>query len=78
MGVVLSLIATPPVERDLELSAIARENVLSLIVSAETPAPDTGPAARAVALRASLGEAKVLTEAERVLMAEWLDRIADG
>ncbi|SEO86488.1 TetR/AcrR family transcriptional regulator [Amycolatopsis saalfeldensis] len=78
MGVVLSLIATPPQERDQELSAIVRENVLSLIVSAEAPSPDTGPAARAVALRASLDEAKVLSDAERVLMAEWLDRIADA
>ncbi|MDT8912839.1 TetR/AcrR family transcriptional regulator [Amycolatopsis sp. PS_44_ISF1] len=78
MGVVLSLIATPPPERDLELSAIARENVLGLIVSDEPSAPVTGPAARAAALRASLAGTKVLSEGERLLMQEWLDRIADA
>jgi AcrR family transcriptional regulator len=79
MGVVLSLIATPPAERDLELAGIVRENVLSRILADASAEPaESDLPARAVALRAALGEAKTLTEAERVLLAEWLDRIADA
>ncbi len=78
MGVVLSLIATPESERDPELSATARETVLSRILTgAEEPAGSDLPE-RAIALRAGLEGAAVLTEAERVLLAEWLDRIANA
>lgn len=78
MGVVLTLIATPSDQRDLELSALARENVLSRILTDAAGPTGSDLAGRAVALRAALGEAKTLTEAERGLMAEWLDRIADA
>jgi AcrR family transcriptional regulator len=93
MGVVLSLIATPPEERDAELSATARETVLNriLIGAAEPAGPNpagpnpAGPnpagsdlPGHAVALRAGLAEATALTDAERVLLAEWLNRIADA
>lgn len=78
MGVVLNLIATPAGERDPELSATARETVLSRILTgAEEPAGSDLPE-RAIALRAGLDGAAVLTAAERVLLTEWLDRIADA
>jgi AcrR family transcriptional regulator len=78
MGVVLALIAAPAGERDQELSALARENVLSRIIAdAAAPAESDLPG-RAIALRAGLAGAVALTGAERVLLAEWLDRIADA
>ncbi|MDX3188826.1 TetR/AcrR family transcriptional regulator [Streptomyces sp. MN03-5084-2B] len=80
MGVVLTQIATPEGERDPELSATAREAVLARILTAAPaaePAAATAPE-RAIALRAALEDAAALTEAERVLLAEWLDRIADA
>jgi len=78
MGVVLSLIATAPEERDPDLSATARETVLSRILTGtEEPAGSDLPE-RAIALRAGLDGATALTGAERVLLAEWLDRIADA
>ena len=78
MGVVLTQIATPEGERDPELSATARETVLSRILTGtEEPAGSDLPE-RAIALRAGLDGAAVLTGAERVLLAEWLDRIADA
>jgi AcrR family transcriptional regulator len=78
MGVVLNLIATPEKERDAELSTTARETVLSRILTGpEEPAGSNLPE-RAIALRAGLDGAAVLSEAERVLLAEWLDRIADA
>jgi len=78
MGVVLSLIATPPGERDLELAEIARENVFARILTDEPMVLDDDLPGRAVALRAALGETSVLTDAERGLFTEWLDRIADA
>ncbi|MEQ0559555.1 TetR/AcrR family transcriptional regulator [Amycolatopsis sp. NEAU-NG30] len=78
MGVVLALIATPEAERDLELSATARETVLARILTETAEPPGSSLPERAIALRAGLGEASVLTDAERVLLAEWLDRIADA
>ena len=78
MGVVLSLIATPEDERDAELSVTARESVLDRILTGTAAPAGSDLPERAVALRAALDGAGVLTEAERVLLAEWLDRIADA
>lgn len=78
MGVVLSLIATPEEERDAELSATARETVLTRILTGTEEAAGSDLPERAIALRAGLDGATALTEAERVLLAEWLDRIADA
>jgi AcrR family transcriptional regulator len=78
MGVLLSLIATPEDERDAELSTTARETVLNRILTGTAEPAGSDLPERAVALRAGLGGATALTEAERVLLAEWLDRIADA
>ncbi|WP_437927359.1 hypothetical protein WMF37_51460 [Sorangium sp. So ce291] len=88
-GVTLSLIATPPEERDQRLSGAMRDAVLAAITVAPTPdaADDEAPGAgrvaaravalRAVALRAVLAEAPdALSPAERHLLGEWLDRLA--
>ncbi|MFL6125531.1 TetR/AcrR family transcriptional regulator [Actinophytocola sp.] len=77
-GTTLTLIATPADRRDPELSTTAREAVVAAIT---TDAPATGapgPVAAAVTLRAVLPETDVLTEPERGLMCEWLDRIANS
>jgi AcrR family transcriptional regulator len=86
MGLVLSLIATPEDDRDLELLTVARENVLREITVDGEPdslaASEPGDATRrrAVALRAALRLAPTaaLSAAEQALLGEWLDRIADG
>ena len=86
-GVTLTLITTPPVERDPRLSETMREAILGAITvpaSAETPdrSPDAALAAdrvavHAVALRALLIDAPgVLSTAERQLLKDWLDRLA--
>jgi AcrR family transcriptional regulator len=86
-GVILTLAATPPEERDPRLS----ETILDAIVTAITvPASSVGPnegtdaapaaervAVHAVALRALLAEEpSVLSQAERQLLSDWLDRLA--
>ncbi|WP_410587008.1 TetR/AcrR family transcriptional regulator [Amycolatopsis sp. lyj-23] len=78
VGVVLALIATPEQDRDPQLSPTARETVLTRILTESEKAGGSDLPQRAIALRAGLREATALTEAERVLLAEWLDRIANA
>ena len=84
MGVVLSLIAAEPGDRDPALSEATREAVLAAVTTngpdgEATVEDDRDRAAnRAVALKAVLSEAEAgLTPGERALLSEWLDRIAD-
>ncbi len=74
-GTALSLIAVPPEERDPGLSDAAREAVIAAVTTEAPAVPGVGPLAAAVSLRAALDDVEVLTEAERALLAEWLDRI---
>jgi AcrR family transcriptional regulator len=78
-GTTLILIALPEHERESELSRIAREAVIAAITTtaaaAETGAT-SGLVNAAVTLRARLADADDLTGPERMLMQEWLDRIA--
>ena len=80
VGYVLSQIRVPPDDRDPHLSAITRENTVAAIATdtAQQPAPSDLPA-RAVALREALlaNNNGALTAAEKMMMAEWLDRLAD-
>ncbi|MEU4780301.1 TetR/AcrR family transcriptional regulator [Micromonospora sp. NPDC023633] len=79
-GVTLTLIRTPPPQRDPALSTRTREAVLAALVTDSAAARATSrtdrPIRHAVALRAALDTlATDLTVAERTLLAEWLDRI---
>ncbi|MDT5119027.1 MAG: hypothetical protein QOE30_4766 [Mycobacterium sp.] len=81
VGFALSQICLPADERDPQLSLIAREHALCAFVN-DTVAPgSTMPplTGRAVALRDALRDdpGAALTRSERVLMAEWLNRLAD-
>lgn len=79
-GVTLTLIGLPPGERDPALSETTREAVLAAVTAGAGGASEAeGPrvAARAVALKAVLGEVPgTLTEAEARMLSEWLDRLA--
>jgi AcrR family transcriptional regulator len=80
VGFVVNQIRVLPDERDLQLSQTMRENAIAAIVTdaAKQPAPSDLPA-RAVALREALLGVHdgPLTSAEKAVMAEWLDRIAE-
>ncbi|WP_329528913.1 TetR/AcrR family transcriptional regulator [Streptomyces sp. NBC_01462] len=81
LGVVLSLIATPPSERDQNLPTAAREHALRMITTAGTVEEQNADVARrAAALREALcqGDITPMTSSERALLADWLDRLADG
>jgi len=73
-GTVLTLLAMA--ERDPALSDLARDAALAAVI-ADAPAVATpGPVGAAVALRAVLTDTDVVTNGERALLGEWLDRIA--
>lgn len=76
VGTTLTLLSMPEAERDPGLSSAAYDAVVAAITTT-SPAPDRpGPAAAAIALRASLDEAAPLTPGERALLTELLDRLA--
>lgn len=81
VGVVLTLIPTPPEERDMQLSTVARDSVLSAITTDKksTPAKAETLTTRAVALREAIRRAddSPLTSAERDLLLEWLARLGN-
>ena len=77
-GVVLTLIDQPEGERDGTLADTAWEAVCAAILTDASTATITGPAAAAVTLHAALSDLTALTAAERALLGDWLDRIAES
>jgi AcrR family transcriptional regulator len=81
-GYILNQIGLPPDARDPELSAIIYADTLAAITNTADGKPAVAPdlPGRAVALREALRDKKglPLTGAERALLAEWLNRLADG
>jgi len=77
-GVVFTLIGQATDERDDTLADTAWESVCATILVAQSSAAITGPAAAAVTLRAALPDLMALSAAERALLGDWLDRIAES
>ena len=77
-GIVLTLLAQPESQRDPGVSAAARESVLAAITGEANVPVKAGPGGPAMALRASLDQIPTLSGGERLLLAELLNRIANG
>ena len=77
-GVVFTLIDQARDERDDTLADTAWESVCATILTGASTAASTGPATAAVTLRATLPDLTALTAAERALLGDWLDRIAES
>jgi AcrR family transcriptional regulator len=75
IGVIQTLLATPVEHRDPELPEAMYHAVLSQILTDPTDAPDGGPTAAVVTLRAIAPQLTVLTHAERQLLDDWLARV---
>jgi AcrR family transcriptional regulator len=75
-GITLTLIGMAPERRDPALSEFARESVIATITTDGRTAAGAGPVSTAVTLRALVPELTVLTDGERGLLREWLDRVA--
>jgi AcrR family transcriptional regulator len=76
-GVVLTLLSLPPEERDLELADAMYEAVMRSILTDLPMLPEGNTTAVAVAFRAVAPDLPMLTDAERALLAEWLDRAGE-
>ena len=75
-GAVLTLLATPPAERDLAVADDLFDAVLDrILLETPGPAPTADRTAPVVALRALAPELAVLSPGERRLLVEWLDRV---
>jgi AcrR family transcriptional regulator len=74
IGAIQTLLATPTDQRDTGLAESMLQAVLGEVLTDAPEHPDGGPYAAAVALRAIAPRLGMLSEAERHLLAEWLDR----
>ena len=74
IGAIQTLLATPPEQRDAGLADAMYEAVLAQILTDAPERDDTGTVAATVAFRAITPELTALTEAERRMLVEWLDR----
>lgn len=81
VGVVMSLLASAPGQRDLSLSSTARDHALSYITTHASAVSTPAIAMTANRLRALLTQSgqgtSVLTDAERLLLSEWLLRLTE-
>ncbi|GAA1944114.1 TetR/AcrR family transcriptional regulator [Nocardioides hwasunensis] len=78
-GAVQALLATDPDGRDVRLPDAMLSAVLAQILVDGAPSRESGPIAAiaaVVAVRAVLPDLPGLSDAERELMGEWLDRVA--
>ncbi|GGM38205.1 TetR/AcrR family transcriptional regulator [Promicromonospora citrea] len=73
-GVVLTLLARPETERDPALADAVIDTTLRGIVTQDAAPPASDLAPLAVAARAAVPELPALSDAERTLLTEWLDR----
>ncbi len=73
-GSVLALLSTLPEQRDLGLADAMLEAVLGAILTTAPVTPDTRTNAIAMTFATVLPDLPGLSDAERALMSEWLDR----
>lgn len=78
VGVIQTLLATPPAHRDPDLGEAMYDAVLTQILT-DTPAPpDDGKMAVAVTFRAIAPGLSMLSDAERQLLDDWLTRVVSA
>lgn len=76
-GAVLALLQTPAGQRDLGLADAMYDAVVAQLTTGAAPLADDGVLTAAVALRAVVPRLTALSEAERRLAVEWLDRVVE-
>jgi AcrR family transcriptional regulator len=78
VGVALALIGTPEKDRDSELADAAWQSLAVAILTGVGDRADQGTRAAALRLQADDDALAILSPAERTLMREWLDRVANA
>lgn len=77
VGVVTTLLSTLPELRDPSLSDVMFEAVLNRMLTDSSDAEERTTVVSAIALRAVAAGLDVLSDAERHLLGEWLDRVIE-
>lgn len=77
-GTVLALLQQQPPGHDTALADAMFEAIASAVLSSRPLLQDPGPEAAAVTLAAHVPRLPRLSDAERALLAEWLDRSGQG
>ena len=77
-GTVVTILSTPPEHRDPGLAEGMYEAVLQQILTNAPERAEGGSMATTVAFRAIAPRLDMLSEAERQLLSEWLDRAIDA
>jgi AcrR family transcriptional regulator len=78
IGVIQTLLATPPEHHDPELADAMYDAVLAQILTDAPAPPEGGPMAAAVTFRAIAPGLTMLSNAERELLDDWLDRVVSA
>ncbi|MCU1648363.1 MAG: TetR family transcription regulator [Nocardia sp.] len=73
-GAVLALLSLPSHDRDLDLADAMFDAVMQAILTDAPALAEDSPTAAAVAFRTIVPKLPMLTDTERALMSEWLDR----
>jgi AcrR family transcriptional regulator len=77
-GTVLTLLTQPPDERDQGLADAMYDAVMQTILTDAPALPDEPATAAAVTFQTVVPDLTTLTDAERALLSEWLDRASRG
>jgi AcrR family transcriptional regulator len=77
-GAVLSLLSMAPEDRDLDLADAMYDAVMQSILTDVPALAEDSTTAAAVAFRTVVPKLPMLTDAERALLSEWLDRATDS
>lgn len=75
IGVIQTLLATPPQHHDPDLAKAMYDAVLAQILTDAPEPPEAGPMTTAVTFRALAPELIMLSDAERTLLDDWLARV---
>ncbi len=76
-GAVLTLLSMPPEDRDLDLADAMYDAVMQSIMTGVPALAEDSTTAAAVAFRTVVPKLPTLTDSERALLSEWLDRATD-
>jgi AcrR family transcriptional regulator len=77
-GAVLTLLSLPPQDRDPGLADAMYDAVTQAILTDAPALPDEPATAAAVTFRTLVPDLTTLSDAERALLSEWLDRASHG
>jgi AcrR family transcriptional regulator len=75
-GTVFTLLSMPPQDRDLGLVDAMYDTVMEAILTDAPALPEESTTAAAVTFRTLIPDLTALSDAERALLSEWLDRVS--